>query len=261
MTFGNQQGIRNVSLQDEIEPVVDLHLTREIDSGVLRTAGTLNSETIEITISTLPVVGDLIILKDPTGDAFFQGGITAVTPIVGNDYDLDLDTPLDFAFQTDAILTLESNDMAVDGSVTIQEFKISPVGLAADVEWHVLRVLASLLSDGQMDDGLFGNLPPLTNGFVLRSENGFTKNIFNARTNGEVREHVFDFEYADKAPAGLFGLSYRRAFGGQDKNGIALRIAVSEGEGFKCLIQDDLTGLTAFRMVAQGHTLRTGIGL
>lgn len=261
MTFGNQQGMSPVTIEDQSLPIVDYHMTMLIDTGALNVAAVLNSEILNINMPTLPVIGDTIILKNPGGDQYYLGTIVTVTPDGGDNYTLDVDTPLDFAFQTDAATTLEADDMAVDGSSTIAEFRLSAVGLAVDTEFHVVRVAASMLSTGPMDDGLFGDQVALPKGIVFRTENDFTKNIFNAKTNGEIKEHAYDLEYADKAPSGQFGMTFRRTFGGQEKNGVVVLVAAKDGEAFKCLIQDDLTGLISFKIAAQGHVLRTGIGL
>lgn len=47
----------------------------------------------------------------------------------------------------------------------------------------------------------------------------------------------------------------RRSFGGQDKNGVVIRVDGDLGESLELLIQDDLTGLETFRIVVQGHVV------
>jgi len=258
MTIGNNRGVRDVSVQDQTTPIVDLNFTLEIDTIVLLGSIAVNDISFGIQVLTTPLVGDVISLKDLDGLSFYQGGITSVTPISGDDYTVVVDTPVDAAFVVGDTAALETDDLAVNGSVTPVVFSISPIGLFAGVEWDIVRILASILGTGAMGDGLFGNLTALTNGIVIRIDNGITKNVFNAKTNGEIRDHAFDLMYADKPPAGQEGMSFRRTFGGQSKNGVVVRISSEAGDGLKCIIQDDLTSLVSFKMVAQGHTVERG---
>jgi hypothetical protein len=64
---------------------------------------------------------------------------------------------------------------------------------------------------------------------------------------------MYDTAYADKRPSGSFGFKFRRTFGGQGKNGVVIRLTAIHGDSLKLIIQDDLTGLDDFYIVAQGH--------
>lgn len=258
MTIGNSRGTRDVAVQDQATEIVDLHLTALIDSATITAPIAINDLTVSINTPTTPLVGDTLDLKDADGEAFYQGEILVVTPTGGDDYDVDLDTPIDFGFSTSDSAELRSKELAVNGAITPVDFSISPIGLTAKVEWDITRLTAAMLSTTSMGDGLFGNLPALTKGIVIRSENGIIKNIFNAKTNGEIKEHSFDLVYADKPPAGQFGLTFRRTFAGQEKNGVVVRVAASTGDGFKIMVQDDLSTLVSFRAVAQGHIVEMG---
>lgn len=258
MTIGNSRGTRDVAVQDQATEIVDLHLTALIDAATITAGVTINDTTISINTPTAPLVGDTLDLKDVDGAAFYQGEIIAVTPTGGGDYDVDLDTPVDFGFSTSDIAELRSKDLAVDGSITPVDFIISPVGLVTKMEWDITRLTASMLSTGAMGDGLFGDLASLAKGIVIRSENGITKNIFNAKTNGEIKERAFDLIYSDKPPAGQFGLTFRRSFAGQEKNGVVVRLMGDVGDGLKIIVQDNLSTLVSFRTVAQGHIVELG---
>ncbi len=258
MTIGNSRAARDVAVQDQSTEIVDLHLTALIDAATITGVIAVDDLVISINTPTTPLVGDTMDLRDVDGEAFYQGEILVVTPTGGDDYDVALDTPLDFGFSTSDFAELRTKELAVNGSITPIDFTVSPVGLMAKTEWDITRVTASILSTGAMGDGLFGDLPALSKGVVIRSDDGVTKNIFNAKTNGEIKEHSFDLVYADKPPAGQFGLSFRRTFAGQEKNGVVVRVAVDDGDGLKIIIQDDLTSLVSFRAVAQGHVVEMG---
>ena len=258
-TIGNTRGVRDVSLQNEITPIVDLHLLLKLGDMTILAQGAINDLTIQVSSVVVPVIGDAIALIEAGGDAYFQAEILAITPLGGDDYTLGLDSPLDFPFGVTDIGSLDSYDLNVDGSVTPVVFSLGPTGLASNVEWDITRMLASLIGSTAMDDGKFASIPALLRGIMVREVNGQTKNIFNAKTNGEIKEHAFDLSYADKAPAGQFGMGFRRSFNGQEKNGVVIRLSNESGDGIQCIIQDDLTALNSFKVTVQGnHFDRSG---
>jgi hypothetical protein len=186
---------------------------------------------------------DEIILLDPTQDRSF---LAIVTNTVGDV--ITVDRPIDHNFATAVTLgRIVTTNMAVDGSVTPQVFSAR----AGSVELDFTRFIIKMLSGTSMDDGRFGSIPPLTNGFVFRIVNSFQKTIFNFKTNGEIGNFCFDVRYADKAPAGQYGLSARITFGGQSKHGVVLRIGTNDV--LQWIVQDDLTGLDTLQVVGQGH--------
>jgi hypothetical protein len=104
-----------------------------------------------------------------------------------------------------------------------------------------------------MDDSLFGGITALTNGVVLRQNNGVMTNIWNVKSNGEFGLLCFDTFETSKAPAGSFGFRFRNTYAGQAKHGVTLRL--EPGDTLEVLIQDDLTDLEDFAMMAQGHVV------
>ena len=250
---GNSRGTRDVAVQNETTTIIDVHLLLKLGDMTILAQGAIDDLTIQVSSAVVPVIGDAIALIESGGVSYFQAEILVITPLGGTDYTLELDTPLDFAFGTADIGSLDSYDLNVDGSVTPVIFSLSPVGLAVDVAWDITRMLASLIGSSPMDDGLFGNIPALLRGIVVRETNSTTNNIFNAKTNGEVKEHAFDLSYADKAPSGQFGMSFRRSFNGQEKNGVVIRLSNDLGGEVQCIVQDDLTGLDVFKVTMQGH--------
>ena len=102
------------------------------------------------------------------------------------------------------------------------------------------------------DDSKFANITGgLTNGLVFRRVDGDTRNVFNVKTNGDIANICYDLAYADQGKNGLNGVRARISFAGQDKHGVALRLA--PGDALQFLVQDDLTSIDIFRIVAQGH--------
>ena len=105
-------------------------------------------------------------------------------------------------------------------------------------------------------DALFGNLTALTRGVVLRKADGINHTIFNAKTNGDFALRMYDIAYTDRAvPSQSYGLRGRSTFAGQDKRGVVIRLDGDNSEELELLVQDDLSTLTSFRIVAQGHVV------
>jgi len=76
-------------------------------------------------------------------------------------------------------------------------------------------------------------------------------NLWNVKSNGQIRLLCFDGNYSDKAPAGSYGFNFRNTYAGPSKHGVTIRLM--DGETLEILIQDSLTGLESFKMMAQGH--------
>jgi len=252
--LGNQGGFGNVIVRDQSTPIIDLLFTRELVSATIKEAQGLGDDLLEIeSIAVTPVVGNIVSLMHSQGTEFYQAKILTVTPQGGDDYDLEVDTPLDFAFGVGDIGAIGSADMNVDGSTTPVVFSVSPVGLLPGSEWDVTLMIFSLFGTQSMDDGKFGDLAALDKGVIIRVDNGNVKNVANVKTNGEFAESAFEREYITKAPAGKTSFIVRRTISGKENSGVVLRIEANTGDGIKVIIQDDLTSMDRFRARVQGH--------
>lgn len=254
------RGNVEVAIQDQFSEIIDLHLTLLIETLSLLNNQAVEDNSIDIrTLGVVPAVGEFISLKE--GVSFFQGEIISVTPISGNDYTVLLDSPLDFAFTTSSVCSLRdpdlSNAIGTPGSPII--YDVSPKNLDASMRWDITRLLMSMVHSSAADDGKFGGITALTNGIVIRRKNGVFKNIFNAQTNGDMALHAFNVDYTDKAGGGLNGTRVRKTFSGVDKAGVTIRLDNNAdpnlADELQILIQDNLTGLTKFEVVAQGHVV------
>lgn len=244
----------DVNIQDQTTEIIDLHLTQNIQDITIVTNTNIDDTVITISSLAEPTNGNTICLKEDT--AFYQGHILSHVAN-GLNWDITLDTPLDYAYTTVGGCSERNENLAVNGSVTPQIFSLSPVGLTAGTKWDITRILGVITDDLAMDDGKFGGIPALTKGVVFRKKDGVYKNIFNVKTNGDLAAHMYDVEYVDATlgPAGNESLRFRRTFAGQDKNGVAIRLATDSNDEFQCIIQDDLTGLIDFQIIAQGHVV------
>jgi len=241
-----------VNIQDQITPVVDLYLHTHIE-GVysISTSSTLDTRSIVMNSTVTPVTGNLLCLKE--SGRYYQGRILSFTG--SNPYTLTVDAPLDYAFSTAAEISLTEHDLAVDGSSARVIYHIRPPD---GVKWDIVRLIFYIEDNLSMDDAEFGAGVALTNGVVLRVVDGIYSNVFIVKTNGEFGERSYDKMYSVGAVAGpgVYSLTIRRTFGGQDKNGVVLRLDGSTLDDLEVIVQDDLSGLLNFHVIAQGHVVQ-----
>lgn len=242
-------GALAVNIQDQHSLALDLHFIQLIGSitttAALITAG---DSTVTLTDTTGFVDGVQVGISDTTNFSFAQQvGAPAGAVIT-------LDRPIDNDYANGVNAFAASRSMNVTGALGAPEvFQIGPVGAATGIEIDITRVMGYLQDGTAMDDALFGSLAALTNGVLLRKNigGGDYVNYWNCKTNGELALECFDFAYTTKAPAGSFGARFRNTYAGQAKHGVTIRLAPTDT--LELVVQDDLTGLEAFNMMAQGH--------
>jgi hypothetical protein len=242
----------NVFIQDQTTEIIDLHFSKLVQAYTIVTDTNVDDTSVTINAGAEPTDGNTVCFKE--NSAFYQGTILSHSAS-GDNWIINLDVPLDYAFTTSVDCAKEASiNLAVDGSVTPQIFTISPKELP-NVKWDITRILGSIIDATAMDDGKFGGMTALTKGIYIRKKDGTHKNIFNAKTNGDLAAHMYDVTYISDTfgPAGKFGLRFRRTFNGQDKNGVVIRLNSETDDELQCVIQDDLTDLDEFSLIAQGH--------
>lgn len=198
------------------------------------------------------VVGQYVQIFSATEDRFYLGNITAINGNI-----ITVDTPFDFAFDSGAFVLGSIKNLNVDGSVTPQIFVLRHGALSLgvlDVDFDMTRIIFTCQTASAVDLSKFGDIAGgLTNGIVLRRTDGVTRNIFNAKTNGELANLMFDFivQTASNPAQGQDGFIGRMTFTGQEKMGVALRI--KSGEDLELIVQDNLSTLTSFFAIVEGH--------
>lgn len=240
---GALQRSLDVYIQDQTSDIIDLYVTRFINSLTLATTCLVDSLSITVTDASAVTAGNYISIQQD--DRFYQGKILSKNVNV-----LNLDTPIDYPFTPSAGIQEKSRELNVDGSVTTQIANIRPLpGIVGDIT----RIIFVITDNVEMDDSKFGGIPALTKGIVLRRKNGHNHSIFNAKTNSDIIARCSSSNYSSKAPAGEFGFNAIREFNGQDRNGVVIRLDGSIGDELQILIQDNLTDLTSFHVIVQGH--------
>lgn len=186
---------------------------------------------------------DELLLLDPAANRVLQ--CVALAVVVDT---ITIDRPIDHVFPAATTLgRIVTTNMAINGSVTPQIFSVR----AGSVPTDYVRFLLTATNNEQMDYSLFAGLAALTRGLVFRVVNDFQKTIFNFKTDADIGQFAYDLKYADRAPAGEYGLAARISFGGQEKHGVVLRI--SGDDVLQWVVQDDLTSLITLRVAGEGH--------
>jgi len=241
-----------VTLQDQTTPTTVVPLSKVSNTTTVAALGVVDTRTIQVTSATGFIDGAFIVIADLVNNRYYIGyQVGAISGLT-----VTLDTPLDFAYAVGATITNGNTNMNVDGSVTPQVFglRVSDPGLPLTVD--ITRLMFICTTTSTVDLSKFGDIAGgLTNGIVIRRRDGTYNNIVNAKTNAGLKGIMFDFDILEKSKPsqGQDGFVGRLTFAGQDKMGVTLRIGPSED--LECIIQDNLTSITSFTIIAEGSVV------
>ncbi len=203
--------------------------------GVANTAGFSAGDTIDINTTTIETTHPTIV------------GVTPGTP--GS---FELDRRLDVAhFAGDEVVQAIINLSSQIGTLAApQEYAAGP---PPGEVWHILNLTLAMGHSSAGDFGLFGNLPKLTNGVILRVRiNGQYGTLTNWKTNGEINVDTGEvFFHARSGGQGTHGTAANGAF--KTRTGATMRLDGDTNDVFEVYVQDDLTGLAFWNMKIQGH--------
>lgn len=230
--------------------ITETNLTNPI--GI--TAGEVDCpETITVDDPTGAAAGKYIELWE--GPFFMQVEIKSV---LGSDITLHM--PVGFPFTIAANAYIVNVDMNVDGSVTPQTFRLE-AGPAFTSDLYITRFVIVMTHSGAGDDSKFGSIAALTNGLYFGSRGliptqigplVIVNNLFNVKTNKDLRVRTYDIDYSDKAGGGNFGTSSRKTFNGPEKSGMAIPIYLQNNDSPFAIVRDNLS-------VADMVTLRVAL--
>jgi hypothetical protein len=240
-----------VNIQDQTTKSLDLYFIKLQSQTTLAADITAEDTTITLTDTTGFVDGCRIGIFSGTGFFYFGSQLGAPTGST-----IALDTPVDRDFDSalSAVICADSN-LNVNGSSITQIYQIGPIGSGPEQpNIDITKISGYMESTSPMDDAKFGSLTALTKGIVLRKNNTIIENTWNAKSNSDLALLCSgNFHYSDKAPAGSYGARFVYTFAGQSNQGVTPRI--EPGETLELLIQDDLTDLDKFELLAKGHVV------
>lgn len=223
----------------------------EQDTGVSTTlsaaASALDTDII-VTSAVGFSIGDVVELR--TNGA---GSILEINFVIDNiaGTTITLNRPLDNDYSIGATFIAILQNMAVDGSVTPQSFKLIPPPAGDRSVFQITRFLIGMTHVGTPDDGKFGGIAALSSPVLIRAffDGGYST-ATQWYTNGDMVTDMFNVEYRPSAPAGLDSTSGRWTI---TNSGAIFEIDGKLLEFLEIIIQDDLTGLETFYIKAQGR--------
>lgn len=207
--------------------------------------------TIVVTDDEGMIVGDNIVISSAIENRVYTGQIVAIATNT-----ITLDTPLDSVFPAGSNVSFGSRNLAVDGSETTKVFSLRAGEPTLAIDAHLTKVTFRLLATEAVSLDKFGDQAALINGIVLRVVNGQTFNIFNAKTNGDLANIMPGFQIfsEDNPVQGQNAFTSNMGFTGPDNLGTS--VLVSTDSDIELLVQDDLTDLLEFTLIAEGHLVQ-----
>lgn len=240
----DERGNLRVAKQEQITDSVDLyaHIGNAFPSITVDT----NIDDKAITVDSISGVsaGDVIMIYE--GCRFYQSIVLSAAAL-----DINLASPLDFAFTIAAEVHIGTGNLNVDGSTTS---KIAHIVVPPDCEFNIYQINVSITDNVVMDSAKFGGMAELTNGILFRVANHTIKNLPLVVSNLSFAEQGFIIQYDTKAPAGVYAFRARKNY--SKINGAVLRLNGKTNDELQCIIQDDLTDLTLFDISVNGHVVQ-----
>lgn len=251
----NSRNHLEVEISSQISPVYIGHFAQNLNGeNALTVEATAGDRTITVDSVTGAVAGQSIVLTDAVNVRYYIGHIVGIVGLV-----ITLDSPINNTYPiASTIVGYLSHDMNVDGSVTPVIFgarrgEPSSAPLTT-LEVDITRTLLAMQLTGPPDLTTFGDIAALTNGCVLRKNNGdgTYNNILNIKSNLDLASVAYDLNlYVATNPAqGINGLNWRLSFGGEEKMGTVIRL--DSTQDLEWVIQDDLTAIVLMEGTVEG---------
>jgi hypothetical protein len=235
-----------VNIQDQHTRAFDLFFQKDVGSPTtLTTNAAVDDYSISVTTGHGLVAGDeFTLVDDPYG---FSGTVVSVA----GDNTVNMDRPLDRPFTSaTTVVQQKTSEMNVNGSVTRQTFKVGSATLTAELD--ITRFLIQMTTTDTPAFDEFGDLTALTRGVQMRVVNGDQYNLWNVKSNAELANLMYDLTvYESSLPFANNGLAGRMTYAGPEKHGVTLRLGA--GDFLECIIQDNLSSLLSFKIIACGH--------
>ena len=234
----------DATIQSSTSPLYLVKFSNIVAETTTTSLGALDDYVINVTSATSFATGQYLTIYSVADDRVFFATILSISTLA-----ITLDRPLDFAFPIGSVVSVGSTNMNVNGSVTPQIFGVrNPSTTDIPLSVDISRLMFSSLTATTPQLSDFGDITGgLTRGIVIRAVDGTYRNIANFKTNMEMKEAMFDLEIQSVASQAQDGLTGRFTF---EKLGQVVRIGA--GEDLQIIIQDDLTSLTSFEVIAEG---------
>jgi len=238
-----------VNIQDQHSRAFDVFFSQDVGSSTTLTTDVVeDAYVISVTTGHGLIQGDFFVLIDPVG----QRGWTGIVITVAGNNTVNVDRPVSYAFPSaSTVVQKRTHDLNVNGAATPQTFSI---GGSLTAELDITRIMIQMTTDDPALFDQFGDIAvgATFRGIQCRAVNGETNDLWNAKTNAELANLMYDVQFFNSAhPQAVNGLAGRMTYAGQTKHGVTLRIGANES--IEIIIQDDLSSLLSFHIIACGH--------
>jgi len=221
--------------------LVDLPFTKLISTVSLNSDTAIDDNVITLSPGHGSNVGELLFFEE--GERFSYAKILSI-----NVNDITIDSPMDFAYTTNAEVGRYTDNLLVDGSSTPQIFSIRTTNLT-DLEFHLKMIKVHIIGTGELADDDFGSISGgLTKGIQLRVKNNISKNVCNFKTNDDFVDKM-NVQYEDKPLYSLRGECDLQSF-----YDVMLKLESNLNDELQIIISDDLTSdIAALHFSIKGH--------
>lgn len=242
----------DVNIQDQTTVTLDRRMLQASGSPfTLNASTTAGATTFVTTAATGLVAGDAIFIAE--GNRSYTGEVSAATG--GAPDTVTMRVPIPIVFTASAYVTKVLDDMGASSTGTIASPDTFLISNGGTVPIDITRIMVKMVTGSPPIFTDFGDIAGgLTNGVVLRkydSANTNYQNIAHWKDNSDMAECMYNFELLTALGVGVDGLKGRMSFGGQSNHGVVIRL--EEDDQLQLLIQDDISALTSFRIMVQGH--------
>jgi len=244
-----------VTLQDQTTPVIIAKLSILEETTTTTGDVAIDDYVMPVTSVTGIVAGKHLAIFDPASVRFMNACVVSVASL-----NVTIDRPMDFAFPSGSYVDVSETNLAVNGAggtivagLRNNAGAVPPPGIELTVD--ITRLIFQCVAATAVDLTKFGDLAALTNGITCRERNDTHHNIFNAKTNGDLAGIMFDLSVSTASGSkGVDGFISRLTWGGQAKMGAVVRLPIDTD--IEILINDDISGLTLFEIVAEGSVVQ-----
>jgi len=236
--------VTDVSVQSGTAPLYVVKFSNVVAETTTTSLGALDDYVINVTSAASFAVGQYLTIYSVADNRVFFADILAINTLA-----ITLDRPLDFPFPSGSAVSVGSTEMNVDGSVTPQIFGVRNPSVAdVPLEVDISRLMFAILTATTPTLTDFGDITNgITRGVQIRRVDGTYQNICNFKTNNEMKNIMYDLEITSASSQSQDGLGGRFTF---ERLGQVVRIGA--GEDLQIVIQDDLTSLDSFTIIAEG---------
>lgn len=241
-------------IQDQTTQAIDIWFTKFIGTATTATVASQGEYSVTMEPGHGIVTG--YVIESRTADNYVQALVTNVVSDT-----ITVNTPWSRTFPIGTVVDVGNPNMNVLAAATSASAAVYSISPSALQTIDITRVIVTIEDATAMDFTTFGGGSSLTNGVTVRKLNtdGNFTNFFSLRSNGDMFERGFDvgpgFLNA-VGGAGPYGFAAKRTWAGQNEAGVSLRVDGANSQELQFVIQDDLTGLTKFRAIAQGHVVQ-----